>query len=80
MKYIERITKEGINPRKRNYVHLSGTMDMAQQVGARHGDPIVLSVDAKSMVEDGYKFYKAQRGVWLVDCVPSKYIKVDNYE
>ena len=80
VKYIERITKEGINPRKRNYVHLSGTMDMAQQVGARHGVPIVLSVDAKSMVEDGYKFYKAQRGVWLVDCVPSKYIKVDNYE
>lgn len=80
VKYIERITKEGLKPRKRNYVHLSETTDMAQQVGARHGVPIVLSVDAKSMVEDEYKFYKAQRGVWLVDCVPSKYIKVDNYE
>ena len=79
-KYINNIMKEGINPRMRNYVHLSETTDMAQQVGARHGFPIVLSVDAKSMVEDGYKFYKAQRGVWLVDCVPSKYIKVDNYE
>lgn len=80
VKYIERIIKEGLKPRKRNYVHLSETTDMAQQVGARHGVPIVLSVDAKSMVEDGYKFYKAQRGVWLVDCVPSKYIKVDSYE
>ena len=79
-KYIEGITKEGLKPRKRNYVHLSETTDMAQQVGARHGVPIVLSVDAKSMVEDGYKFYKAQRCVWLVNNVPSKYIKVDSYE
>ena len=80
VKYLERILKEGLKPLKRNYVHLSETTDMAQQVGARHGVPIVLSVDAKSMVEDGYKFYKAQRGVWLVDCVPSKYIKVGSYE
>lgn len=79
-KYIERITKEGLKLRKRNYVHLSETTDMAQQVGARHGTPIVLSVDAKSMVEDGCKFYKAQRCVWLVDNVPSKYIKVDSNE
>ena len=79
-KYIERIIKEGLKPRKRNYVHLSETTDMAQQVGARHGVPIVLSVDAKSMVENGCKFYKAQRGVWLVECVPSKYIKVGSYE
>lgn len=76
-KYIGNIMKKGLKPCKRNYVHLSEITDMAQQVGARHGVPIVLSVDAKSMVEDGYKFYKAQRGVWLVDCVPSKYIKVE---
>ena len=80
VKYIERIIKEGLKPRKRNYVHLSETTDMAQQVGVRHGVPIVLSVDTKSMVEDGYKFYKAQRCVWLVDNVPSKYIKVDSNE
>lgn len=80
VKYIERITKEGLKPRKRNYVHLSETTDMAQQVGSRHGAPIVLSIDAKAMEEDGYKFYKAQRGVWLVDCVQSKYIDVDSYE
>ena len=80
VKYVERILKEGLKPRKRNYVHLSETTDMAQQVGSRHGVPIILSVDAKSMVEDGYKFYKAQICVWLVDNVPSKYIKVDSHE
>lgn len=79
-KYIDRIINEGLKPCKRNYVHLSETKEMAQQVGSRRGVPIVLSVDVKSMSEDGYKFYKAQRGVWLVDCIPSEYIKIDSYE
>ena len=76
-KYIDSIMKEGLRPRKRNFVHLSETMDIAMQVGTRHGSPVVLSIDIEAMIRAGYKFYKAQRGVWLVDCVPSKYIKVD---
>lgn len=80
VKYIEHIIKEGLKPRKRNYVHLSETKDVAKQVGARHGNPIVLSVDARLMAEDGNTFFKAQKGVWLAGCVPSQYIKVENYE
>lgn len=79
-KYIVRIMTEGLQPRKRNYVHLSETKDMAKQVGTRHGSPIVLSVDIQSMVKDGNKFFKAQRGVWLVGCVPPQYIKVESHE
>lgn len=79
-KYIARIMKEGLQPRKRNYVHLSETKDMAKQVGTRHGNPIVLSVDVQSMVKDGNKFFKTQRGVWLASCVPVKYIKVESHE
>lgn len=73
-RYIEQILKDGILPRKRKYVHLSETIEMARQVGARHGSPIVLSIDIKSMLDEGRSFYKAQRNVWLTDCVPAKYI------
>lgn len=79
-KYIARIMKEGLQPRKRNYVHLSETKDMAKQVGTRHGNPVVLSVDVLSMAKDGNKFFKVQRGIWLAGCVPVKYIKIESYE
>ena len=79
-KYLQSIMKDGIIPRKRNYVHLSESKEIANQVGARHGNPIVLTVDAKSMFENGSKFYKAQKGVWLAERIPSEYIKIDNHE
>lgn len=64
-KYLENIMKDGLKPQKRNYVHLSETIDMAMQVGARHGKPIVLAIDTEAMISVGNKFYKAQNGVWL---------------
>lgn len=79
-KYMDCIMQKGLEPRKRNYVHLSETIDMAQQVGARHGSPVVLSVNAQSMAEEGFKFYKSQSGIWLVESVPYEYLKVCSYE
>lgn len=74
-KYLESIMKEGLKPRSRNYVHLSESMDIAMQVGARHGSPVVLSIDTEPMIKADYKFYKAQNGVWLVQNVPVFFIK-----
>jgi putative RNA 2'-phosphotransferase len=74
-KYIESIMEEGLKPRKRNYVHLSENVQTASSVGARHGTPIVLSIDTISMLQDGCLFYKAQNGVWLTLNVDKKYIK-----
>lgn len=76
-KYIENIyTKEqGLRPQKRKYVHLSETIEMAKEVGSRHGQPIVLAIDTELMIEDGYKFYRMPNGIWLTDCVPFLYIK-----
>ena len=79
-KYLENIMKDGLNPRKRNYVHLSETIDMAIQVGARHGKPIVLSIDTEAMISAGYKFYKAQNGVWLIGDILPKFLEVVCYE
>jgi putative RNA 2'-phosphotransferase len=43
-------------------------------VGARHGRPVVLTVDAASMQSTGFSFYRSENGVWLVDNVPPEYI------
>ncbi len=66
-KYIDSIMKEGLRPRKRNFVHLSETVDMAKLVGIRHGSPVVLSIDTGAMISAGYKFYKVQNEIWLTD-------------
>lgn len=79
-KYVDSIMKEGLRPRKRNFVHLSETIDMAKQIGARHGSPVVLSIDIEAMIRAGYKFYKAQNGVWLTGDILPKFLKVDCYE
>ena len=79
-KYIDSIMKEGLRPRKRNFVHLSETMDMAKQVGTRHGSPVVLSIDIEAMIRAGYKFYKAQNGIWLTGDIPPIFFKVVCYE
>ena len=68
------IMYSGILPQKRLYVHLSTNAVTAWEVGARHGNPYVLKIDAKKMVEDGYKFYLSKNGVWMTKEVPPKYI------
>lgn len=78
-KYLDSIKKEGLRPRQRNFVHLSETMDMAKQVGTRHGNPVVLSIDIEAMISAGYKFYKAQNGIWLIGDIPLKFLKVICY-
>ena len=79
-KYIDSIVKEGLRPHKRNFVHLSETMDMAKQVGTRHGSPVVLSIDIEAMIRAGYKFYKAQNGIWLTGDIPPIFLKAVCYE
>ena len=68
------IQKKGLQAQSRHHVHLSGTAETARSVGARHGKPVVLLVDAKAMLADGLKFYQAENGVWLTDSVAPKYL------
>lgn len=77
LKSYESIMKDGLKPRKRNFVHLSETSDMAIQVGSRHGVPVILSIDTIAMQKDGYDFYDVGNGVWLTDAVDVKYILFD---
>jgi len=50
------------------------TGETALAVGARHGKPVVLTVDAAAMQAQGQVFYVSDNGVWLVDAVPQAYI------
>lgn len=79
-KYLSGIMKDGLKSRSRNFVHLSETTDMAMQVGTRHGEPVILIIDALAMMNNGEYFYKAQNGVWLTKQVPIQYIKEYSYE
>ncbi len=73
-KFLEPILDEGLVPKGRQHVHLSGDWDTATAVGSRRGKPIVLKVDTAGMHAEGHAFYQAENGVWLTDRVPPQYI------
>lgn len=58
----------------RLYVHLSATVDEAIKVGKRHGEPVVLEIDARRMSEDGIRSLVSRNGVWMTEFVDAKYI------
>jgi putative RNA 2'-phosphotransferase len=79
-RFLESIMENGIKPMRRQYVHLSRTVEIAENVGKRHGTPIVLYINTKAMHEKGYTFYLSENRVWLVDYVPKEYIKENSGE
>lgn len=70
---LDAICQEGLKPGRRHHVHLSPDIETATKVGARHGKPAVLTVDAARMRQDGRVFYRSTNGVWLTDHVPPEY-------
>lgn len=72
---VESIMQAGLCKMSRHHVHLSQDIETATKVGARHGRPVVFIVDAAAMHQAGYAFYCSDNGVWLVDCVPPKYLQ-----
>lgn len=75
-RFMSSIKAEGLHPGSRLQVHLSADSEVAHQVGARHGKPLVLHVDAKAMSSEGHLFYRSENGVWLTETVPAKYIDI----
>ena len=73
-RFLDSIREQGIKSMSRLYVHLSGDIETAIKVGKRHGEAVVLSINAKQMAEDGIKFYLSENGVWLTKYVAWKYV------
>ena len=77
--YLQSIQKEGIKRRKRQLVHLTDDKVLAMETGKRHGDPVVLTINAKAMKEDGVKFWKRGDRIWLTKQVDAQYLNIKDF-
>jgi putative RNA 2'-phosphotransferase len=75
-KAVTAILQDGLKRMSRHHVHLSTTVETARAVGARHGNPVILRVDAAGMHRDGVVFYCSENGVWLVEAIEPRYLSV----
>ena len=73
-KYVASIDTQGLTPKARLYVHLSGDYETAYKVGARHGKPRIYQVHSGQMAVDGYMFYRSVNRIWLTKEVPVRYL------
>ena len=74
-KYVPSIDRQGLIPKTRLYVHLSGDYETAVKVGSRHGKPVVYRILAGQMADAGITFYRSVNGVWLTKRVPREYME-----
>ena len=73
---VDPILAGGLQKMGRHHVHLSQDVETARKVGARHGRPAVLAVDAAGMAAAGLKFYLSANGVWLTESVSPQYMRL----
>lgn len=71
---IHAIRREGLRPGQRQYVHLSASAATALNVGQRHGAPVVITVRALAMHDQGYPLLLTANGVWLTRSVPAEFL------
>ena len=74
---IAGLSGKGLKPMGRQYVHLSSDIKTAITVGKRRDpNPIVFSINARLMYDDGIEFYHTGNDTtWLCDSIPKYYIK-----
>lgn len=74
-RFLASILAEGLKPGARHHVHLSADIATARSVGQRYGTPVILTVDAARMHEQGHVFMQADNGVWLTAHVPVAFLR-----
>jgi putative RNA 2'-phosphotransferase len=72
--FLKSIQSEGLKPQSRQQVHLSADEATAHRVGQRHGEPVILTVEALRMHASGFNFFLADNGVWLTERVPPEFL------
>jgi putative RNA 2'-phosphotransferase len=78
--FLKSIQQQGLLKGTRHHVHLSQDIETASKVGRRHGQLMILRIEAKRMYEEGYAFYLSDNHVYLVDTVPPRYLQVISNE
>ena len=72
---VEAILKNGLQPMKRQYVHLCETIEGAYRVGRRKDtNPVVLQIRARDAFGEGIKFRKCG-SVYIAKEIPEKFIR-----
>lgn len=71
---LDAILRDGLKPMRRQYVHLTPDAKLALSVGARHGAPCLIQVDASAAHAAGLAFYKANQTFWLATHVPATHL------
>ncbi|WP_322762678.1 RNA 2'-phosphotransferase [Frankia sp. Cr2] len=74
--FLPAIRREGLRPMGRHDVHLSADSDTAGRVGARRGQPVILTVDSGAMHQAGHRFQRSANGVWLASHVPPGFLNL----
>jgi len=76
MQFLESVRYEGLKPGTRQYVHLVDDEQKAIEVGRRHGEPVLITIQARLMHEKGFEFFKMESGIWLTKNVPTAYMVI----
>lgn len=76
IRFLDSIMNKGIRSQSRQYVHISDDINIAKNVGKRHGKVVILQIDSRKMYEDGYIFLLSENMVWLTNYIPVKYISI----
>lgn len=70
------ITARGILPMKRQYVHLTTNIQLANRIGSRHGTPRTIEVNAARAHAEGTLFYRANDSFWLADQIAPRHLNI----
>ena len=73
--FLPSIRAEGLRSRSRLHVHLSSDTETAIEVGKRHGEPVVLVIEAERAAQADLEFSISENRVWLVEKVPVEFIR-----
>ena len=69
------ITRHGLTPMGRQYVHLATAPELAMRIGRRRDpEPLILKIQAHRAAEENITFYQANPLIVLADYIPPAYI------
>lgn len=68
------IKENGLLSMSRQFVHLSEFSETAEQVGSRHGEPVILRINSEEAHKAGIVFFQSANNVWLVESLPAEFI------
>jgi len=74
---LDAISRDGLTPQGRQFVHLSVTRQDALAVGKRHNpDAVVVTVLARQAAGAGVLFYNASLAIYLTKSIPPEFLSI----